>query len=242
MHMDQNLDDRLVEYVKWPTKIRMQAWQDALIEHKDHRSFHVEDWPHSREVGFVCACSGEEQTWRISLIELRDRIPEVKEIYLRMRRDYQRGSTIKKSRKANIKSKALLYRYLTREQKWDLRSSRSFIVKGQDGRDYKITDGSCQNVFLLEDGEEKIMYCMVPGEDSDHKRVSIPVNDLMLAQKIMIESDINSFMKIAKRREIGSNQATGVHAQPREITITDQDIGNINEWVTRSLEMYGGGL
>lgn len=97
--------------------------------------------------------------------------------------------------RAERKSKALLFRSLTREQKWELRAHQRVTVKGQDGATYRIYKWQGMNVRLLEGAEETASLCIVPTAETP-----IPVYDLMLAQKVLLESQIDEFMKIAAVR------------------------------------------
>jgi hypothetical protein len=97
----------------------------------------------------------------------------------------------KKARElAEVKAKALFFRYLSPEQKWELKATKAITVHGADGRVYLVTEGTCNNVFVTIEG---IRYscCVIPKNDS------IPVYDLMLAQKVMLENDPESFLRTA---------------------------------------------
>jgi len=97
------------------------------------------------------------------------------------------------------RAKALLFRFLTREQKWELRAFRRVSVTGQDGRTYRIYAWQGMNVRLVEDEKETWTFCVVPKADTP-----LPVLDLILAQKVLLERNIEEFFKIAVRRENGS--------------------------------------
>jgi hypothetical protein len=107
-------------------------------------------------------------------------------------------------RKADAKAKALLHRHLTKEQRWELRATKSVTTIGQDGRTYQITEGSCNNVFLLVDGVPKHRLCAVARLERFEQ---LPVYDLMLAQKLFIENDIATYLSVAN----AENLATGHH-------------------------------
>lgn len=201
-----NLDAALITAMRSTARIRLEFFAAALEEHQAHRTFHTHGWAYSREVGFTCNCSGAEQEWRVSLTRIREMLPDARDSFMRMYEERLRpalGSDFslppgmgrrvwrRKVASARRRARSLLHRHLTREQRWDLRGSHSFEVVGQDGRAYQITEGSCNNVFLLEGGERRFRLCVVA-------KVNIPIYDLMLAQKLMIESDIRSYLKLAQ--------------------------------------------
>jgi hypothetical protein len=95
------------------------------------------------------------------------------------------------------RAKALLFRYLAREQKWELRAYRRFTVVGQDGLTYRIYAWSGMNVRLVEGDKEVCSLCVVAKLENP-----VPTLDLMLAQKVLLENDISQFLKIAIRRPI----------------------------------------
>ncbi len=204
------LDERLTVAMTVAAGYRMEAFASMLMEHEQHPSFHPQGWAFTREVGFTCECSGQEQEWRICLLRISDLLPEARERLMSMHgmrnvRNYRRlnprsAKPVKRERRrAERRAKALLHRHLTREQRWELRGSRSLTVTGQDGREYLITEGTCNNVFLLEDGEKRFRLCVV---DAGMK---VPVHDLMLAQKLMIEGDLSSYLGLARAMNMRTN-------------------------------------
>jgi hypothetical protein len=96
-----------------------------------------------------------------------------------------------------VRSRALLYRYLTKDQKWNLRAEKSFFVKGKDGHTYEVHAAGTNNVTRYEDGKRKYCFCVV--SKYEHP---IPVYDLMLAQKLTLETDPRSFLDIAVTRDV----------------------------------------
>src|SRR5580704_8860596 len=122
--MTQAIDDMLVEAMIHPRMNRMRLFHTNIIQHQDHATFHTEGWPQLLEIGFSCSCSGERQEWRISIMHIREELPEAREsIYrihqrLLVREELRRK---KKLSKANKRAKALLHRYLSKEQRWTLR-------------------------------------------------------------------------------------------------------------------------
>jgi hypothetical protein len=91
----------------------------------------------------------------------------------------------------------LLYKYLTKEQKWSLRAEKAFRITSKDGHTYEIQAAGNNNVVRFENGRRKYHFCVV--SKYEHP---IPVYDLMLAQKLSIEADPRSFLDIAVTRDM----------------------------------------
>lgn len=98
------------------------------------------------------------------------------------------------------RARELLERNLNESQSIDFRANGYFHVHGQDDRAYRIEAMPSYNVLC-----GSFRYC-VQFEDPD-----IPIYDLMLAQKLLIEHDINHFMRVAHRDRAGSGRW---HAHP----------------------------
>lgn len=94
------------------------------------------------------------------------------------------------------RSRILLLGMLSPQQTADLEQHHYFEVTGQDGRLYRITDKDHQNVYLIQDGKPLIRYCAIMAN------WRIPVYDLLLAQKLLIESDLDRFMEVANQRRL----------------------------------------
>ena len=232
------LDDHLRIAMRYAAKYRMSAWSRELENHRRHASFHAHSWAHSREFGFTCACCGEEDEWRISVASLREMMPAARNAVQRMVSEHGRRGTKKARREdriARIKAKALLHYNLTKEQRWDLRGSKSFVITGKDGKSYRITEGTSSNVQLLENGVATHQLCVVA------KGFQLPVYDLMLAQKLMLESDPEAFWKIAvvrdlrleDVRELRARQMAERHFHPWGIP--DEAADEPEAWVTDRL-------
>jgi len=241
-------DEQLFAAMVQPARLRMEHWAGLLEEHRRHRTFQVQQWPVTREWGFTCECSGTEQEWRIGISGLRTMLPEARESVQRLfRLRTQNGDKKRKRayRKANGRARALLHKHLTKKQRWELRATKAFTVIGQDGRIYQVTEGSASNVFMLEDGEPIYRFCVVP------KVTSLPMYDLMLAQKVLLENNIQLFLNTAVvtnlrtmvRLESGRVLLDGgpeVRALPasaleHRFEITNQDIEEPEAWVLARL-------
>ena len=91
---------------------------------------------------------------------------------------------------AVAKARGLLERALTPEQRRDLFARRCFYVKGKRFT-YRIREGHAANVDALDStGRVLSRFCA-------HPVGRLPVYDVMLAQKLWIETDENMFVKNA---------------------------------------------
>lgn len=227
----------------------MSAWVTALQEHRRHPTFRVQQWAYSREWGFTCECSGEEREWRICITALRDMVPETRASVERLFRHHQRAGSKKRKkdqRRADRKAKALLHRHLTKEQRWQLRGTKAFDVTGQDGRSYLVTEGSCNNVRLIENGRPILSLCIVPDYTLPEYGVRpLPVYDLMLAQKVLLESNIELFLRTARAWRFSDRTAfadaaflLGEAARPavEPADIDPQDVDEPAAWIAARLQ------
>lgn len=91
---------------------------------------------------------------------------------------------------ALAKARMLLERALAPEQRRDLLARRCFYVKGKRFT-YRIREGHAANVDAIDcDGRVISRFCA-------HPVGRLPVYDVMLAQKLWIETDENMFLKKA---------------------------------------------
>jgi hypothetical protein len=96
---------------------------------------------------------------------------------------------------AETRSKELLYGLLSGEQLAEMEAATQFHVQGADGHTYLIRKGHGHNVWRIEGGLRTIEYCIVT-------RGHVPVYDLMLTQKLLLETDPEHFMAKANSREM----------------------------------------
>lgn len=172
-----------------------QGWNRHLETHRRHPSFRIHTWAMSREYGFSCECEGHEEEWRITISQIRQMMMDAPrflsgfETMVRQRA----GDKAKKRdlRRAHAKAKALLYHNITREQKWELRATEGFTIVGADGKQYRITEASSNNVKYVVNGVEQQSLCVVTAG------ITLPVYDLMLAQKLMLECAPDAFWQLA---------------------------------------------
>lgn len=190
---------------------RMDSWAEKLVEHWGHEEFENYDWAPSRQMGFGCRCGELHDEWWTSLSEIRRWGWQVAAMEARRRRgaqarqppDWEENYAERVAlnqihtrgipKRARIKARALLHYNLTKEQRWDLRASKSFTIVAKDGRTYRIREH--QTVQLLdEQGQATHALCVVPKENHG---LGIPAHDIMLAQKLMLESDPTAFWALA---------------------------------------------
>ena len=185
-------DDAILAALRTPRLLRLAAWERALGEHKRHPTFRVHTWPYTREYGFTCECGGHEEEWRIDITRLNDMVPEVRNRVLGLFRHHKgvrRGR--KEIQQVNYRARSLLHRHLSRHQRLELRHTQGFHVRGRDGRTYHVTEGTTTNVFL-EHEDVRFALCVIPKEEA------LPLYDQMLAQKVMLETDPEAFLRLAK--------------------------------------------
>lgn len=182
--MSETLDEKLEIAIRAANRYKIVAFLDLLAEHKKHPTFRTHGWVFDREIGFVC-CGRE---FRTPITSLCESLPEARESFMHLYNRQMRNSEIKRQkaqRKAEKKAKALLFRFLTKEQKWSLRADRSFNVVGQDGLTYRIIHGEFGGSVIW---QGKKRYCF------HSKEVNLPHFDLMLAQKLYIETRTTDFL------------------------------------------------
>ena len=94
-------------------------------------------------------------------------------------------------RRAHERSLDLLVRCLTPAQRTEFKASRAFEVRGESGQRYRITYGSTANIEVLsQSGRVVRQLCAGPLE--------VPTPALMLAQKLMLETEEAEFLRIAR--------------------------------------------
>lgn len=212
--------------IRGAARFRMSIWAEALEEHRGHSTFKTTTRAARREIGFFCLCSGERVEWWLSIRSLKEMEPEARAAFLRLVKHHQdRGQrkAKRRARQADQKAKALLHRYLTREQKWALRATRGFDVTGQDGVTYRVA--GFRGVFLP---GTPFGWCI----HSDQKVTTLPDYDLMLAQKVLLESDIEAFMAVAHKFE---KKPLGEYERTQFLDIADEDLDNPGSWAAARL-------
>jgi hypothetical protein len=90
-----------------------------------------------------------------------------------------------------VRASSLLRRHLSREQRVSFAARGYFELVSEWGRRYRVTEGNCRNVYSLvrdEDGAWQPFQCfclMAP---------SVPVGDLLLTQKLLLETNEQHFL------------------------------------------------
>jgi hypothetical protein len=140
----------------------------------------------SAAVGFVfvlCALRQPAQRDDIALPESHG---------ARMREEHQQARA-----SAQARALELLRSHLDQGQREEFDRSRSFVAVAPSGRRYRIRAATTFNVC---DEGQRDEYCMQFRSDPDCR--GIPVEDLMLAQKLLLECDESQFLRIANTRSI----------------------------------------
>jgi hypothetical protein len=96
-----------------------------------------------------------------------------------------------------IRGITLLREWLSTQQRRQLDSYDYFEVVGCDsGKSYRIQHGVCQNVLELDaDGRPRMGWCFIP-------EGNLVPGDVMLAQKIALETDEWGALAIAKQFQV----------------------------------------
>lgn len=204
------LDESIHAALLVPRRYRMLAWYRSFLEHRSHSTFEVQSWPYTREYGFTCGCQEPKQAWRIGVTSLVDLVPEYR---TRVQNSFQqRVNAGQKARRreavrANHQSRALLHRYLTPLQRQELRATGSFRMQDRDARTYTLSKTSN---LTLGSGEAVYTLCCHPVNSEE-----LPFYDILLAQKIMIETDPEAFLRLAH----ATNESTKEHYDSAGIPI-----------------------
>ena len=97
-------------------------------------------------------------------------------------------------RRAHERSLTLLMQCLTPAQRAEFAASKAFVVRGESGQLYRITYGDIANVEVLaRSGTVLRQLCAGP--------VEVPTPAVMLAQKLMLETQECEFLRIARGSE-----------------------------------------
>ena len=234
--MPEKIEDRVYEALKIPRRIRLTVWDEALQIHKRHPGFLVQTWAYTREYGFTCPCSGTKQEWKVDVGCLKEMVPDALEA-VRVLYEHHSKFGQKKVRRerarAEVRARSLLHRYLTKEQRAELRATASFTTTGKDGRTYQVTKD--KGILVEHEG--------VPYSLCVHPRDWVPTLDTMLAQKVMLETDPETLLRIANATNLSTHESVGKGSvllgepqPPRAkraplVELTDEQLENPREWV-----------
>ena len=88
----------------------------------------------------------------------------------------------------------LMRRWLSPDQRAEFDDKGTFEVVGcNSGKRYRIYRGAAQNVFEIDDaGQPKVCLCFMPSGE-------LVAGDVMLAQKIALETNENGALAVANR-------------------------------------------
>jgi hypothetical protein len=100
--------------------------------------------------------------------------------------------TRKEYRKARKRAKKLLLKSLDERQRKTLRRKGYFEVWGSKGTEYRIASDFPFNVRLAGDAKPSKIYFCMEAEDPE-----LPLEDVMLAQKLLLETDEGEFLRVA---------------------------------------------
>jgi hypothetical protein len=140
------LRDRLRAAVHIPRMMRVNYFEQQLRIHRNHPEFRLADEPMRRLLGFSCTCGGSETLVQISLASVRELMPEALGMFQRIRNqhmDFRARKSRKKQDRAEKKARTLLFRHLTRPEKWHYRAYGHLRVTGGDGHTYEIEKRGC---------------------------------------------------------------------------------------------------
>ena len=236
------IEERVYEALKIPRKLRLTVWDAALQEHKKHTGFKVQMHPHTLEYGFTCPCSGTEEEHRIDISCLKSMVPDALHSLQRFYQHHGRvgHKAIKRAwAKADMKAKALLHRYLTREQRFELRATGAFTVQGKDGRSYQVSRDKGIQVEHL-----GVTYSLCV-----HPKETLPSFDALLVLKVSLETDPETLLRTANASDPVALKSVGragfiadgvapppfVEKHVEMVELTDEQIENPREWVETRL-------
>jgi hypothetical protein len=192
---------RLVEQVEHRRR-EIETWEDDVLSHEGHPSLRCYESAVTRRFGFQCQCTPVifDRVVGLSHLRFSPRVRELIRVTPRTEppqwlQQLQRTLVVVDAfpRRALIRARAMLHRLLTREQRWSLRATNSFLVIGQDGRTYEVREDL--PVQLIEDGQPKVSYCI-------HPITRLPPHDVMVAQKLLLETNIEHFLATANARDL----------------------------------------
>lgn len=102
----------------------------------------------------------------------------------------KREETQKQAKERALK---LLMDNLTEQQIKNFEENRCIDIEGKSGDRYKISVGRTRNIQVFgKDGQTKYHLCA-------HPDLNVPDEDTVLAQKLMIQTDEEAFLRIANR-------------------------------------------
>lgn len=130
------------------------------------------------------------QTWTVRVAPVAPETPEVRQAREAQHAEWvtQHAKQVEESKAAEARAERLLVEHLSLAQRAAYEKGRFFEVVAAKSRYRIYHDGGVRR--LGEDGREVASYCIHPDE-------AIPVGDLALAKKLLLETDEAAFLRTA---------------------------------------------
>ncbi|GAC1642855.1 MAG: hypothetical protein NVS4B2_32510 [Chloroflexota bacterium] len=103
----------------------------------------------------------------------------------------------RKQKRAQKRARTLLLSNLHKQQRRTLKRKGHFDVISSKGNVYRIATMLPYNVRLVGDAKPSRMFFCLEAEDPN-----LPVEDVLLAQKLMLENDEGEFLRLANMAHI----------------------------------------
>lgn len=198
----QRLDETAVQFVI--TSLRDRAnWYPVFASFSDLAAATVPLAGAMVEFGraaIEAASEAEREYQRLRQAELEQRVRHRQLIdYSRYERHGEPGRiSLDDPDEAENRARDLLLSCLTPAQQEEYTATRSFTVKVKSGNRYRIEQHRNYNVIRLDKkGQVVSELCAGPVEE-------VPLEDQMLAQKLLLETDEAEFLAVANRRSVGA--------------------------------------
>lgn len=114
---------------------------------------------------------------------------------------------------ADKRAEALLRAHLTPEQQAQLSTKDWFLIHSKSGKVYRINRGRNANIDVIDETGKTVRSLCV------HPRDAVPDADTMLAQKVMIEHDEESVLKMAITHGAQHGWRRGPVPEPIELPV-----------------------
>lgn len=135
------------------------------------------------------------------------------------------------SRLSEARAHVLLKQHLNETQLQELEDFRGFHVVGADGRTFRVHYAAHGNIFSVEDGVPTVNYCIVASDEEP-----IPIYDLMLAQKVLLESAPEAFFATANAKDVPED----LRAELADPKVSARVLGRMGVFVRRE-RLFGEG-
>ena len=186
------LDDSIMVAMREARRHHLEWWLGELERHRGCRSFRPWTCVQLLEYGFTCGCDGVQRDYAVRISGLKEMLPEARASVLRMwagapGRARPRLGHVRD--RAEEKARRLLFEHLTKTDKTELRHTGLIRVRAC-GLEFSIRHGVGNNISTVWRGH-KLSLCTVPAFGS------VPASDLMLAQKVLLESSPDLILDVA---------------------------------------------